>query len=296
MNMNSLQLLGLIMVIFAFGANIFLPGSVVYYSTTNPSVTFAGVGSTTPNSPALAVVNQQTYAQAFVQGITQAEILNASFQFSQWNGNSWILISTVPLTYLANIGGADLYRGPYTLGATPGLLYAISYSVVTTDVGSFTGLAYVETANLQGYFSINGISATTNTFLRVTSPTLSLNFTLFPNETSFAQSGQIVAYVNVLDAYGNLLQKVTLNPNMQNYADYNLTASYTLPSQGSYTLNGYVTYGGSTTEQMSIVGILGNSGASISEMGLSDYYWIVGLFGVVFIVLGARRKKKESKS
>jgi hypothetical protein len=295
MNLNSLQLLGLIMVIFAFGANIFLPGSVVYYSTTQPTVQFAGVGSTNPNSPALGPCGQQTFASALINEISQTEILNASFQISQWSGSVWTILTTTPMTYALTLpnGAGMIYRGPYTLGSTPGILYAISYSLVTTDVGSFSGIGYVQSANLQGYFSINGNIATSNSFIRVSSPTLSLNFTVNSTVTAFAQSGSIVAYINVLDSSGNLIQKVTLSPNMHDYSDNNLTASFTLPNQGSYTLNGYVTYGGSTTEQMSIVGLFGTSG-SVSEMSLSDYYWIVGLFGVIFIVLGARQKKKSS--
>jgi hypothetical protein len=294
MNLNHLQIIGLIMIIIAIFSGTFLPGTVVYYSSSNPTVTFGGVGSTTPNSPALSYCNLQTYAQAFVSGISRSEVLNASFQFSEWTGSSWTLLQTVPMTYTITLSGTDLYRGPYTLGATPGLLYAISYAFVTSDAGTFAGLAYVETANLTGYFTINGQLATQNSFIRVSSPTLTLTYTVTSTIASFAQSGQVVAYVNVMDSKGNLIQKVTLPADMQNYADTNLTATFTLPSEGSYTLNGFVTYGGQTAQQMSLLGSYGNaSGATTTP--LSEFYFIIGLFGAIFFILGTRQQTKAQK-
>ena len=276
MNLNHLQVIGLLMIIIAIFAGTFLPGTVVYYSTSNPTVTFLGVGSTTPNSPALSYCNLQTYAQAFVQGISRSEVLNASFQFSQWTGSSWTLLQTVPMTYTITIGGADLWRGPFTLGSTPGLLYAISYALVTQDLGSYSGIGYVETANLTGYFTINGQLATQNSFIRVSSPTLTLTYVVTSTVAGFAQSGQLSVYVNVQTGNGTLIQKVTL------------------PAEGSYTLNGFVTYGGQTAQEMSILGAYGN-GEGTNTTPLSDFYIIIGVFGAIFFLLGTRQAKAHKE-
>jgi hypothetical protein len=274
---------------------VFTTGSVVEYSSgSSASVMFGGVGQTTPNSPALGYCNQQTFATAITTGLATIEVLNASFQLSEWTGSSWTLLSTTPLSFVHALSPTqNVYQGPYTLGASVGILYAISYAMVTSDQGSFTGLAYIETGNLTGYFAINGEQVTPTSVVRVSTPTLTLTYTVTTG-TSWAQGGEITAYMNVLDSNGNLLQKITLSPDMQNYADENLTGSYTLPGFGTYTLNGYVTYGGQTQLGMTIVEEYG-SGESSNSIPLSDFYYVIGLFGLVFFVIGSLTKKSTKE-
>jgi hypothetical protein len=293
--LNNLQTLGLILLASALLLFVFTTGSVVQYSSgSNASVTFGGVGQTTPNSPTIGYCNLQTFATAITTGISTSEVLNASFQLSEWTGSSWTLLSTTPLSFVHALSPTqNIYQGSYALGASPGILYAISYAMVTSDVGTFTGLAYVETGNLTGYFAINGQTVTPTSVVRVSNPTLILTYTVTTG-TAWAQGGQITSYVNVMDSNGNTLQKVTLSADMQNYADENLTGSYTLPAQGTYTLNGYVTYGGKTQLGMSIIEEYGSAG-EVNSIPLADFYYVIGFFGLVFFVIGSLTKKTSKE-
>jgi hypothetical protein len=293
MNLNNLQLLGLIMVVFAFGAQVLIPGAVVYYSTASVGVAFIPTG-TTPNNPQYLPAGWVAPAQMMIQGISQAEILNASVQISKWSGSVWNLVGTYIMSYNGMLQGTPFmeYQYLFTTSTTPATLYAYSYSLSTTDAGSFTGIGYYQTATLSGYFSINGQQVTNTSFLKVSSPTLSLTYTVTASGIT-PQNGPLVVTVKIFNGTqtATQLSSVTLTADMANYADMNMTGSYTLPGQGTYTLQGFVAYAGTNYEQMSILGSWGDLTNGINSMSFSDYYLIVGIFGVLFIIIGARKKK-----
>jgi hypothetical protein len=285
MNLNALQLLGICMIIFAFGAQTFLPGSVVYYSTVAPSASFSPAG-TTPNTPLYLPANQQYVCTALTVGIQQAEILNATVQISSWTGSAWSIVGTYTLTYVGTLVGALDYQYSFTVGAS-GSLYALSYLIQTIDIGSFSGIGYVATQASAGFFAINGIQATSATTIRVTNPTLSFTYTV--NATSVDYTNFVV-FIKVFNGSTQLTQVNLAMPTLGN----NFTGSYTLPAPGTYILNGFVTYHGTTTQQMSIITPFGTLDSLGSSLSFSDFYLAVGLFGVFFVFLGARKKKKES--
>jgi len=289
MNLNIFQLLGLAMVIFAFGAQVFIPGSVVYYSTVSSSVSFIPNASTTsPNNPLQYPASSPYFpAQAVLSGISQLEVLNVSVQISQWSGSVWNLIGTYPLSYGTTTGASLVYGYLFAPLGSPGSLYAFSFSVVTTDLGSFAGIGYIQIATLSGYFSINGFPATNTTFLRVSNPLLTFTYNI--TQTGFS-SGSITPYVIVKNGTTQLAQ-VTMAFQSLNNGYFIYSATYTLPSSGTYTMSGFVTYGSQTYQQMNIVSDWGS--ANLTSMSFTDIYVVIGLFGVAFIFLGARKKKES---
>jgi hypothetical protein len=293
MNLNNLQTLGLLLIVFSLGGQYFLPGATVYYATVAPTMTWLPSG-TTPNTPFyLSAYNIYT-CTAVLQGIQIGEILSASVQINQWSGTAWNLVGTYALSYQSGGNGLGYTYG-FTTGG-PGLLYSLSYSVVTTDVGSFQGIGYIQTATLSGYFCIDGILANSTSTLRVTNPILSITYTATaPGIAAMSLTG----YVNVLNgsASGNpQIQQITLTPPTITNPNGNLTANYTLPGPGTYILNGFITYSGTTTQQMSIIAPWLTLPGSSSQMSFSDIWITTSIFGVLFIVLGARKKKKQAAS
>lgn len=283
MNLNSLQLIGLAMVVFAFGAQIFIPGAIVYYSTGTPAMQYYPQ-NTTPSSPQYVDAGATVSCDAVLSGIQPAEVQSATVQISQWSGSAWATIGTYQLTLYQQLITYIEYRYNYQVG-NQGILYALSYLIQTTDVGSFTGIGYVQTASLTGYFSINGVTATSTSAIRVTNPSLSITYTI---TSSGVTTSSLSANVKLMNG---TTQLQTVNLSVLNSTT--LSGTCVLSGPGTYTLNGFITYGGQTTQQMSIVSVFGDGGGSVlSQMSFSDFYLIIGVFGVLFIVIGARKKKK----
>lgn len=289
LNLSPLQAIGLLMIVFALGANEFIPGAVVYYSTTQPTVIFeGGQGTTSPNNPGVVAPNSVNMITVSTQGISQSEILNNSVQISMWTGSAWTVIQTSPLTYrVTDPNGNSFYQVSFTFG-TAGTLYALSFALTTSDLGSFHDIGYVETQVLNGYFLINGQVISNTTVLRVSDPTLAFTYNV---TTSGITGANLRVVINIL-ANGTQIGTITLPGSGSSTV---LTGSYTLPAQGQYTIQGFVTFDSVTYQQMDIMGYFGISTGSSTQLSFSDYYFIVAIFGLVFVVLGARQKKKKEK-
>lgn len=290
MNLNSLQLLGLALVIVAVGGQAFVPGAMVYYSTVSPSMIIVP-SNTTPNTPQYIPADNDFNCMVMLQGIQTGEVLNASVQISSWTGTAWSVIGTHALTYYQTVNGVLQYVYDFVAGGA-GILYALSYAVVTIDVGSFTGIGYIQTAVLAGYFAINGVMVNSTSILRVSSPTLAITYTVTSTGlTGIALSG----YIKVYNGSNYLIQTVQMtSPDIMNPKG-NLTASYTLPGAGTYTLNGFISYSGTTYQQMSIVDSWGDINSAVQSASFSELYLIMGIAGVVFILVGARKKQASAK-
>lgn len=289
MNLNGLQLLGLALVMLAVGGQALIPGSIVYYSSVAPSASFSPSG-TTPNSPFYLQAYGTFTCMALLAGMQTAEVTNATVQISIWTGSVWNVVGTFTLTYVTTSMGILWYEYNFTMGAS-GNLYALSYLVQTIDVGSFSTVTYIATQTNLGYFCINGIFASNITTMRVSNPTLTFTYTVNASGVSYAN---FAVFIKVFNGSTQLTQ-VNLTPPVNGNPPANFTGSYTLPAQGTYTLNGYVTYNSATTQQMSIVAPWGDLSASLSEVSFSDFYLIMTIFGIAFILLGARKKKATEK-
>jgi hypothetical protein len=289
MNLNAMQILGLGMIVFAFGMQVFVPGAVVYYSSVAPSASFTPAG-TSPNSPYYLQSGQTYTCTAVIAGIQPAELSSVTVQISIWTGSAWNLLGTYTLAYMNTIVGLIYYGYNFTTGASPGSLYALSYLVQTTDVGSFSGMGYIGTQNNLGYFCINGVMSSNITTMHVTNPLLTFTYTVNVSGINYAN---IAVFIKVLNG-STLLTQVNLTPPTNGQTPANFTGSYMLPTSGTYVLNGYVTYNGATTQQMSIVDSFGDLSQQLtSTISLTDFYLVIGLFGCLFIFLGARQKKEK---
>lgn len=276
------------MIIFAFGAQIFIPGAIVYYSTVAPAATFTP-SNTSPNSP-YYLQSYGTYTcTAMLAGLQQAEVSSVTVQISIWTGSAWNTLNTYALSYVNYAIGILWYNYNFTVGPS-GSLYALSYLVQTTDAGSFNGITYIATQGNLGYFCINGIPCSTITTMRVTNPTLALTYIVNVSAINYAN---IAVYVNVLNG-STLLSQVNLTPPTNGQTPATFTGSYTLPAPATYILNGYVTYNGATTQQMSIIDSFGAISQSVkNEVSFTDFYLAIGFFGCIFILVGARKKKEQ---
>jgi hypothetical protein len=282
--MNSLQLVGLILILSALGGNFLFPGTIVTYSTGTAGAVY-WPGMTTPNSPYYVKPNSTVYPTITLENLSPSDIRGISVQISAWTGSAWNPVETINLAQVVN----TIFQTSFQVGNS-GTLYALSYAFGTVSSGSFTDLEYIKTASLSGYFSINGQEVDTTSTLTVSNPALSLTYTLTGGQVL---QSQVTTYVQLLNGTSQL-QQVTLTPSTTNSALF--TGSITLPAPGTYQLNGYVTYAGSTTLQMSILAPWG-TGLGISRyVDLSTAYWTMGIVGVVFVALGSRKQKKKAKS
>jgi hypothetical protein len=129
-----------------------------------------------------------------------------------------------------------------------------------------------------GKFYINGQEANIDSVFTVSSPTLTFSF-------KATQYGDLVvsAWVGIKCDSPVLDQQVTLT---ETTTDTEWTGTFTLPSRGTYTLLGYISYGGNSYRLMSVF-----SSFNVSELNLNQGFKlttgnVVQIAGATILVVG----------
>jgi len=142
--------------------------------------------------------------------------------------------------------------------------------------------SYAKMGGPVGKFYINGQEANIDSVFTVASPTLTLSF-------KATQQGDLITLVWIGIKCDNPIvdQQVTLK---ETTADTEWTGTFTLPSRGTYTLLGYISYGGKTYRLMSV---FANFEAPTLQLPQLNMLQILGLastaIGTLLIFTGKKR-------
>jgi len=252
----------------------FLPMTlaVIYYSSGTPYC--SGWGSHDSANP-MQIPGGTTYDQLalVVKGVQPAEVTSATLTI---NGGA-----AITLTYSAYYSTelALTYLSPPWTSGSEGVTYTMVWKVQTSTVGTLTDTTYLKVAAAEGYFTINGVKADTSTAMRVTSPTLTLGFYITSSVLTTSSFSEVYVQVYKGTTYLETVRLTALAPK-------NFTGTYTLPSTGTYTLNGYVSYAGKAIQKMSIVAPYGAGETPIIPFSVSSLQWMLGLSGLGLCVYG----------
>jgi hypothetical protein len=260
----------------------FLPSimAVIYYSTGTPHC--SGWGSKDPANP-MQIPGSTTYDQLalVVVGVQPAEVTSATVSI-----NGVVVTLTYSATYSTEL--ALTYLSPPWTSGSEGTSYTMVWTVQTSTVGTLTDTTYLKVAVAEGYFTINGVKADTTTKMRVSNPTLSFGFYITSSVLTTSNFAEV--YVQVYKGTTYLeTYRLTASP------PKNYTGSYTLPSTGTYTLNGYVSYAGKAIQKMSIVAPYGEGDGGGVPFSVTSLQWMLGLTGAGLCVYGvvARNPKRR---
>jgi hypothetical protein len=153
-------------------------------------------------------------------------------------------------------------------------------------------------SNVPGYFAINGIVANNSTFLRVMNPTLTLTYAVNSPGITYSGSG-LTAYVNVMNG-STQIASIALTPDSSTFNSsepwiWNLTASYTLPAMGTYTLLGFVTNAGKTEQEMSVVAPFGASTFRVDPTSLVLVLVVVVIVALLGLSVGNKKRAHRTR-
>ena len=185
-----------------------------------------------------------------------------------------------------------VWQDSWTVPAGEGVTYTFIWKAVIYDgdgtyIDTKEKTTYAKTAldEPDGYFTINGLKASEVTTHVVLEPTLKLGFVATKNPEKLTE-----VYVEVLKG-GVKVSTVTLTGEDSTYS-----ATYTLPSHGTYELKGYYTWTGSTTpiRKMSVTASWGEEALpfKLPISGIQIFGALLIAAGVVLAVkpMGIRRR------
>ena len=190
---------------------------------------------------------------------------------------------TVPLTW-ASTKDYDVIRAVWTAPVLPdGTTLAFKWYVKTDKNYEATAYSYAKIGGPVGKFYINGLEANIDSVFTVSSPTLTFSF-------KATQQGDLIASVWILVKCDTPYVDQNV-PMTETTADTEWTGTYTLPSRGTYTILGYISYGGKSYRLMNVFANLGVSeGFGLPKINTLQ---ILGLasagIGLVLVLFGKPR-------
>jgi len=220
-----LALVGLLLPFFGF--HIPTMFAVVVYDATPPSIQGtnpSGSGTTpTPLTPGQSIV--------LSMAVIEANPDKATCEVSSVGGTSFSALLT--LTYKSAYAGVKEYSSSWTVPTTLSDGTKLKFYFKMTDVSGNVGdkTAYGLVGVPDGYFEINSLRCDQTTVIGVKTAALDFRFTATRGGSSIFQ-----VYLAVYDPSGTLIANVDLT---ETTPDQTWTGSYTLPSEGKYTVNGF---------------------------------------------------------
>ena len=220
----------------------------------------------------------------FMVAITEVNELTATIRITGSDGSD-----TGARTLSLQRASTDLVRGflSWTPSATIGVTYTAT--VQATDIAGNlnTRVAYAQTANVNGYFTITPSGGSETRIYDKTQTvwlkTRSVTFSFYATE-----SGAVIdsVTVRILDEKGALIQDPIRLDEVQTDAKW--SKAYTFPRDGTFTVNGYANVGGNSYQFMSLTF---STGAQVDNMMLAQIG--LGFVGALMVVAPSLRKKRR---
>lgn len=148
----------------------------------------------------------------------------------------------------------------------------VTYTCQFFIEGNQGPLAYMEVAEISGYFTINGQRTDEETHLVVTSPDLEIEYV----DTSSKEGAIKMVKVKITKTKSEERQLTKIN-------ERTWSVTYTLPEYGTYTIEGYVTSGIEFFRAMSILTVWGDSG---DEVGDGDFWKVPQINKLTWVGMG----------
>jgi len=202
--------------------------------------------------------------------------------------NFGLVSTTFTATVGSDICAVAVWQQPWTVPTGDGVTYKFSWSLdlkdsAGVDYGTQTSTTYGATplAQPDGTFSVNGKVASQTSGLVVLSPSLTLSFV--PTKNPDKISGVTV------DVLKGSTKQTTVTLAKQSDSTY--SAGYTLPSYGTYTLNGYIAWsGGNPLQKMSLVATWGSNGnLTGNPIGINQIIGVISMAAGAFLVVWKRK-------
>jgi hypothetical protein len=240
MQLKTMQLIGaaLILVGLLFALNIISFATVIYET---PTLTISpSFPSGTQNAPTLLKGGSGYTIEAYltvldVGSLTVKQVTVTGTGFSQVVSLSW-----------AHTADYDRIYTFWTAPTLPdGTLLTFAWHVETDKGYKADATSYAKIGGPVGKFYINGQEANIDSVFHVQSPTLTFSF-------KATQYGDLIVnvWIGIKCDSPALDQQVTLT---ETTPDTEWTGTFTLPARGTYTILGYISYGGNSYRLMSVV-------------------------------------------
>ena len=184
-----------------------------------------------------------------------------------------------------NAAFSGMASGTYSFTVTRGGYSDVSDSVIVTS-SDLTKSVIMTQVDPTGDFYINGEKVTSSSIIKVTSPTLSLKVTLTSQQS-------IVSDVEVMIVQGSTtLKSIKNSAGGFSVSGNDYSASYTLPSAGSYAVTAKISTS-SKTITLSVIGLSFSAGAIPVDLG--NPYVLVGLVAVLAVLMVVALKLKPGR-
>jgi hypothetical protein len=191
----------------------------------------------------------------------------------------------VPLTWRHTVN-YDKIDSVWTAPVLPdGILLTFVWHVESNVAGTVykaDATSYGKSGGPVGKFYINGQEANIDSTFTVSSPTLTLSF-------KCTQNGDLInggVWIGIKCESPVLDTQVTLT---ETTADTEWTGTFTLPARGTYTLLGYISYGGNSYRLMSLLSTFGVT--SIPQVNALQV--IGGIMVIAGVAVEVLRKRAE---
>jgi hypothetical protein len=194
----------------------------------------------------------------------------------------------VSLTWVHREDYDKIHSGWTTPTLPDGTLLTFAWHVETDKGYKMDATSYGKIGGPVGKFYINGQEANIDSVFTVSSPTLTFSF-------KATQLGDLIvsAWIGIKCDSPVLDQQVTLT---ETTTDTEWTGTYTLPSRGTYSILGYISYGGKTYRLMSVFGNY-DSAFNLPTAFKLNMLLIFGLastgIGLVLVFTGKTQAKKH---
>jgi len=265
------------LLLIAIGIVLLVVGTVYPLATVIYATPTLNIGSSFPSgtqaTPTLLKGGSGYTVEAYltvldVGSLTVKQVTVTGTGFSQ----------VVSLTWAHTVNYDKIYTW-WTAPTLPdGTVLTFAWHVETDKGYKADAVSYAKMGGPVGKFYINGQEANIDSVFTVSSPTLTFSF-------KATQYGDLVvsAWVGIKCDSPVLDQQVTLN---ETTTDTEWTGTFTLPSRGTYTLLGYISYGGNSYRLMSVF-----SSFDVSELNLNQGFKlttgnVVQIAGATILVVG----------
>ena len=255
--------------------------ATIYYNTATPHC--SGWGSRDSANPT-QIPGGTTYDQLslVVIGVQPAEVASATVSI-----NGLVVTLTYSAYYSTEL--ALTYLSPPWTSGSEGTKYTMVWTVKTSTVGTLTDTTYLTVAAVEGYFTINGVKADVTTQMRVSNPKLTFGFYITSSVLTTSSFSEVYVQVYKGTAYWGTYRLTALAPK-------NFTGSYMLRSEGTWRLDGYVSYAGKAIQKMSFLVPFGKGdGGGKLPFSVTSLQWMLELSGLGLCGYGvvARNPKRR---
>jgi len=281
--LSGIKVFGLALIMFGMLllTNVIPLATVIYYTAPSFSYPYPGGTASSPTSlPVGTVISIKVTATDAVDPSTQ---LTCTVQVTTYSGSTYDS-GAKSMSVVTSSGVYQYHAYDWTVPNLEGTTIKFHFVVTNTGGVSTTLDTYGSIGDPTGDFYINGNKVTSSSVVKVTSPTLTLKVSLTSLQ-SYVTGVEIdvVQGSTTLKAFKSSSGDFSVSGN-----DY--SASYTLPSGGTYTIKALI-YTDVKTQGISlaVLGLSLNSGISTEGGGLLGLILsrLNTLSGVGLIAIGA---------